>query len=182
MPKGVYTRPQGYKGKYKPGTLHETPYGQIKVLSVDETTTGRGQATRLVVQFTATGAVRNVQANNLSQGKVKDYFAPTVYGIGYIGSELRIPARGRGTVRRAYDLWANMLKRVTSDPAYADVTVDPRWLSFTRFLNTLHLIPGYEDWEAGADVHLDKDQRVPGSRTYGLDTCWFIPATQNLSK
>lgn len=180
MAKGVYKRTHEYKGKYKVGTVHETPYGEVVVLEVLQGTRGRGQNTRLVIRFTATGAVRNVQANNLSQGKVKDYMAPTVYGIGYIGSELRIPTRGCGEVRRAYDLWANMLKRTVYDPAYADVVVDPRWLSFTRFLNTLPHVPGYDLWVAGEDVHLDKDKRVPGSRTYGLDTCWFIPAEQNL--
>ena len=62
------------------------------------------------------------------------------------------------------------------------VTIDPRWLNFTQFLNSMDKLPGIEEWRAGMDVHLDKDLRVPGSRTYGLDTCWFIPATANLSK
>jgi len=181
MPKGVYER-GAYKGKYKPGTQHDTPAGPITVLSVDAATCGRGQATRLVIRFNRTGAVREVQANNLSQGKVKDYMLPTVYGVGYIGSSLTIPQRGCSEVRRAYDLWCNMLRRVQRDTAYTDVTIDPRWLNFTQFLNSMDKLPGIEEWRAGADVHLDKDLRIPGSRTYGLDTCWFIPAAANLSK
>lgn len=173
-----------YKGKYKVGSTHSTHYGEIAVLEVLDGSRGRGSQTRVVIRFTATGSVRNVQANNISQGKVKDPAAPTVYGVGYIGSDLRIPQRGTSEVRRVYDLWANMLKRAYGgfDPAYTDVTVDTRWHSFTRFLNTLELIPGYDAWLSGEDVHLDKDLRVKGSRAYGLDTCWFIPATQNLSK
>lgn len=182
MPKGVYDRPLVYKGKYKVGSIHDTPQGPIKVLEVDLTTLGRGGQTRGVIRFLNTGTVRNVQFNNIRSGKVKDYNLPSVCGVGYIGSELRIPQRGNSEIRRAYDLWANMLKRVTSEPGYEDVKVHPNWLNFTRFLNTLPLVPGYDDWVAGEDVHLDKDLRVPGSRVYGLDTCWFIPATQNLSK
>lgn len=173
-----------YKGKYKVGSTHSTPYGDVVVLEVIQGTRGRGSAQRVVIRFLATGTVRNVQTNNISQGKVKDWNAPTVYGVGYIGSELRIPQRGVSTVRRAYDLWANMLKRAYGgfDPSYEDVTVDPRWHSFTRFLNSMPGLPGYDEWEAGADLHLDKDKRIPGNRTYGLDTCWLIPAEVNLSK
>lgn len=181
MPKGVYKRNQAYRGKFTLGSVHSTPSGDIAVVEEPRRV---GQNYRLVIRFLATGTVLDCQQNNLSQGKVKDFNVPTVYGVGYIGSSLKIPQRGRGTIRRAYDLWANMLKRAYGgfDPSYVDVTVHARWHSFTNFLNTLPLVPGYASWEDGAELHFDKDKRVPGSRVYSLDTCWFIPPEQNLSK
>lgn len=181
MPKGVYKRNSGYKGKYTLGSIHDTPAGVVEVVEEPRRV---GQNYRLVVRFQRTGTVVDCQQNNLSQGKVKDFNTRTVYSVGYIGSSLKIPQRGVGTIRRAYDLWANMLKRTYGeyDPSYADVEVDPRWHSFTNFLNTLPLVPGYDDWERGVELHFDKDKRVPGSRLYSLDTCWFITPEQNLSR
>lgn len=178
MPSGVYSRPSIYKGKYKLGTIHDTPCGRVEVIQEPRRV---GANYRLVIRFVLSGAVQDVQTNNLSQGKVKDFMWPSVYGLGYIGSAIRIPQRGTSEIRRVYDLWANMLRRVTSDPAYSDVQVDSRWLNFTTFLNTIDRLPGYAEWLVDSTYCLDKDLRVIGSRTYGLDTCWFIPAKENIS-
>ena len=102
MPKGVYER-GAYKGKYKPGTQHDTPAGPITVLSVDAATCGRGQATRLVIRFNRTGAVREVQANNLSQGKVyPDRIQPrALVGCLLAVGEGRRPVAWAGEILRA---------------------------------------------------------------------------------
>ena len=90
--------------------------------------------------------------------------------------------RGSSTIRRAYDLWANMLKRCYQkySGCYKNCRVDKRWHSFKNFLNSLPELPGYDAWERGENVHLDKDTRVKNNHLYSKDTCQFIPAHENV--
>lgn len=173
--------------KYDVGFVMETQYGPFKILEIIKGYTrvnGSKVRTRCVGRFLDTGYVTNCQISNLTTGKVKDMRKPTVYGIGYIGSEILIPASGT-LVRRIYDLWANMLKRcyfqsgTYNDKLYEDVTVDVRWHSFTNFLNTVQVVVGYDLFERGCDVALDKDIKVSGNRVYSLDTCMFVSTREN---
>lgn len=172
MPTGVYER----KSKFSVGSVHETPNGPVVVLEYIPKKDGKHA--RAVVRFLNTGYVSNCQAANILQGKVQDKRAPTVHGVGYLGSDIRIPERGGGDIRRAYDMWTNMLRRSYYEGLS---TVDPRWHNFTAFLNSLQDIPGYEAWERRENVHLDKDIRVPGNREYSLNTCAFVPASENIA-
>lgn len=176
MPTGVYARPAS---KYSPGTEHDTPYGRIRVLELLPRIQGKQQ--RCVIRFLSTGTVLNVQTCNLAQGKVCDRRVPTVYGVGYLGMETKLPARGH-PLRKLYDLWANMLKRCYGPykGRYPNASVDPRWHSFAVFVETVAGVPGFEDWESDTSWCLDKDTRVPGNRVYSLDTCVFLPAGQNV--
>ena len=173
------------KQKYFVGNTYDVNGKQFKLLEIIKADRALGISnTRGVIRFTDTGYTCNVQLSNIPAGKVKDRLEPTVYGVGCIGSDLKIPSRGNGIIRRVYDLWANMLKRcynssaLESNSTYTGVVVEKRWLNFTNFLNTIHLVDGYELWESGADVHLDKD--LSGERLYSLNTCKFIQATDNV--
>lgn len=178
MPKGIYKRKE-VGSKYDAGTVHDCPTGQLVV--VEKLPRVEGKQPRAIIRFINTGSVVNCQLCNISTGKVKDPRTPTVYGVGYIGSTLVVPQRGH-PLRNMYDLWANMLKRCYGnvEASYKDCTVDSRWHSFTNFVNTLPNIPGFQDWAAGANLHLDKDMRVPGNRVYSMDTCAFITESANL--
>lgn len=181
MPKGVYIR-KPKTSKYAVGTVHDTPSGKIKIVEYLKAKIGKRH--RAVIMFLETGYVANVQCSNIAAGKIKDYRKRTVYGVGYLGAQLHIPPRDSKTVlRRLYDLWANMLKRVYGgyDTGYSDVTVDPRWHSFESFMSTIIEVPGYMRWERNGDVVLDKDIRISGSRTYSRDTCLFVTPFENSS-
>lgn len=160
--------------KYSQGVLVDTKYGTVEVLKNLGT-----RPVKLIVRFVATGYITECRATNLVSGKVKDHRLPSVYGVGYLDG-VRIQPRGTEQ-RRIYDLWANMLKRAYGgyDASYHDVTVDKAWHSFKTFLNTFSDIPNYQDFLDGKDVHLDKDLRVLGNRTYSLSTCQFVPALEN---
>jgi len=170
---------------YKVNSQHETSQGVLQILEVLPTLKGvAGRSNRrAVVRFIDTGFVTNVQLSNIPANKVKDQRLPSVYGVGFLDG-IKLPPRGRTTTRRLYDLWANMLKRcycvaaLKIDPSYVDVNVDKRWHSFRQFINTITLVEGYQEWEDGVDVHLDKD--VAGTRTYGTH-CIFLPANENLT-
>ena len=170
--------------KYHVGKTYETSKGKMRVLERIpgyRDKDGLHHHPRVVVRMLDTGTVLNVQTTNIASGKFTDYRQPTVYGVGYIGSELKIPPRGT-IIRRAYDLWANMLKRAYCDykGSYKNCTVDKRWHSFTNFLNSLPQLENYKHWENGEDYVLDKDTKIPGSKVYSLDTCRFITAHDNV--
>ena len=173
--------------KYIPGSIVNTPKGKIRILSYrpgKRLNDGKKQHPRIVIEFLKTGTVISVQATNIAAGKFHDYREPTVYGVGYIGSSIIIPARDKHSViRRVYDLWSNMLRRAYGgyDTSYSGVKVDPRWHNFTHFLNTIQNIQGYSEWEKCEDNYvIDKDLKKYGNKVYSLDTCMFIKSSDNV--
>lgn len=173
--------------KFIEGSIIETPKGKIRILSRrpgKRLPNGKKVHPRAIIEFLKTGTVIDVQTTNLTSGKFHDHREPTVYGVGYIGSPITIPERGSGSiVRRVYDLWANMLKRVYGDykGKYEGCSVDVRWHNFTTFLNTIHEVPCYTLWEENKiPYHLDKDIRIEGNKVYSRDTCTFVPAKVNI--
>lgn len=173
------------KAKYFAGEEYETPCGKVKILEILprlKGVSGRSNK-RAVVRFVESGYTCNIQLSNLPTGKVKDRRQPTVYGVGYLDTDITIPQRGESIVRRIYDLWANMLKRCYGDrdsrnwSYYKDVTVDKRWHSFKQFMSTIHMVEGYELWEKDSSMHLDKD--LSGSQVYSLTTTKFMTNSEN---
>lgn len=187
MPKGIPNAgARKCTSKYVVGGTYVTPAGSVRLLEIWNQREARLRGfsnARAIVEFTETGYVVNCQLSNLAAGKVKDMRKPSVYGVGYLDADIRIPSRESGSeVRRLYDLWANMLRRCyhAHAPSYADCSVDPRWHSFRNFMNTVQDVPGYAEWCSGAALHLDKDTKVSGNRVYSRDTCAFISPSANL--
>nr|DAU69864.1 MAG TPA: hypothetical protein [Bacteriophage sp.] len=175
---------------YEINKTYETPKGLIKILSrtkKQKLPNGKFKHPRAVIQFVKTGTVIDVQTCNIKAGKFEDFMEPTVYGVGFLGSPIRIPARGSNSIiRKIYDLWANMLKRAYgnygSHSSYIDCVVDPRWHNFTTFLNTIHEVEGYEEWEKDSSMHLDKDIKKGYCKIYSRDHCKFVSAAENVAE
>ncbi len=127
------------------------------------------------------GYTTTAKDSNIPYGKVKDYYSPTVYGIGYLGSACRIPQRGDSIMRKKYDLWANMLKRVCGRykeaETYKDVQVTPEWLNFSVFQIEIESVEGYEAWLQDTTLCLDKD--LSKQKLYSRATCKFISLEEN---
>lgn len=165
---------------YEIGKTYNTPKG--KILIIDRTKkqylpNGKVKHPRAVIKILKTGTILDVQTCNIGAGKFNDYREPTVYGVGYIGSGIKIPAReSHSIIRRIYDLWANMLKRCYGGyrTCYKECTVDPRWHSFTNFLNSVTELEGYELWEKDSSYCLDKDTKLGYCKIYSKDHCRFI--------
>lgn len=174
---------------YETNKTYETPKGLIKILSrtkKQKLPNGKVKHPRAVIQFVKTGTVIDVQTCNIKAGKFEDFMEPTVYGVGFLGSPIRIPARGSNSIiRKIYDLWANMLKRAYgnygSHSSYIDCVVDPRWHNFTTFLNTIHEVEGYEEWEKDSSMHLDKDIKKGNCKIYSRDHCKFVSVAENVA-
>lgn len=124
----------------------------------------------------------NVRPGN--QGRTKRYDEDGNY-IKYTGRLLKgigicdIPAvDGRGKHTKSYSVWASFIGRctgshnnkqvLTRSPTYDGVLLDPRWVKYSGYkkFHDAKYVEGYA---------LDKDLRVFGNKTYGPDTCAFVP-------
>lgn len=170
---------------YEIGKTYNTPKGDILILArtkKQKLPNGKTKHPRAVIQFVKTGTIIDVQTCNIKAGKFSDFMEPTVYGVGFLGSNIHIPARGC-IIRRIYDLWTNMLKRAYGGykTSYTGCTVDPRWHNFTTFLSTITEVEGYDEWEANPDkMCLDKDIKLGYHKIYSKDHCKFVTRTVNV--
>lgn len=139
---------------------------------------------KAIIQFLASGSIREVNIDNAKAGKVKDLYYPSCYGVGYIGDVVITPY-----YQQAKQLWQNILKRCYSekDPKgyKGEVIVEARWLCFANFLADLPNIPNFEKWIRGGfggeKYQLDKDVLSGESKIYSRLTCQFITEKENKS-
>ena len=131
------------------------------------------------IQFLKTGFETVTQLGHIRNGKVKDPYSPSVYGIGVAGT--RYQSRVNGVLIKEYALWCDMLRRCYSEtfqkkrPTYKDCEVSENFKSYEYFYEWCHEQVGFgnQDW------HLDKDLLVKGNKVYSESTCVFIPAEVN---
>lgn len=142
----------------------------------------RGRNRVYHVRFDQTGYETEYLSHVIRNGRVKDYYAPTLCGgFGYAGE----PDAGHPLLRKARKLWHAMLSRcyVAGSVGYdcygaKGVRVCDRWHCFATYLNDLSKLPGYEEWlRRPRDYHLDKDYY--GASVYGPETCAFLPVSWN---
>lgn len=132
-----------------------------------------------IIRFTQTGSVKKIATSNIPRGKIKDFYEPTRYGVGYLGDYPQ-PYYWK----QALQLWGNVLKRCYSDndpKGYKKfgTTVDARWLCFERFLVDLPELENFDKWVTNQNYQLDKDFRCPGANIYSFETCKFMPEFDN---
>ena len=117
--------------------------------------------------------------NHIRNGKVKDPYAPSVCGVGVLGT--RYPSSEYGVHTKEYKLWCNMLKRCYSDifkkqrPTYEGCEVSENFKSYEYFYDWCQNQIGFsnQSWQ------MDKDLLVKGNKVYSENTCVFIPSEIN---
>ena len=177
--------------KYKVGDVLNTPKGKVKLLyktpGYRDKVTKSWRQPRWIIRVLKTNTVLDVQQGNIIKGKFSYFMERTFHGVGFIGSNIHIETSKQNTVLcRILKLWCNMLSRCYGNypkySAWRGCTVDPRWHNFTCFFNTIQKLDGYELWERNDKENryaLDKDSKIPGNTVYSMDTCVFIPVSQN---
>ena len=131
------------------------------------------------IQFLNTGFVTVATLGNIRNGKVKDLYSPSVFGIGILGTKYPPSEGGRNT--KGYALWRRMLERCYSDyskkqrPTYEGCKVSDNFKSYEYFYEWCHKQIGFgnQGW------HLDKDLLTKGNKVYSESTCVFIPQEIN---
>ncbi len=131
-----------------------------------------------IVKFKASGSVRAASYNNIINGKVKDLYHPSRYGVGYDGEIIKT-----SYWKPAKQLWSNMLKRCYCESdkrgyKAKGTTVDARWHCFANFLDDLPSLEGFSEWLKGG-MDLDKDSICPEANVYSRHTCKFIERSEN---
>lgn len=138
---------------------------------------------RWLIRFLDTDYETVVEKVQMKRGKIKDRYAPDIFGVGFVG-DIDVVNN-----KQAYNVWHKMLGRCYSESnkSYKDygakgVYVSKRWHSFENFVNDIPSIDGYDEllWEAGL-LNLDKDAKQVGVqfKRYSLETCTFMSKAQN---
>lgn len=119
-----------------------------------------------------------VEAGQLRNGKVKNPYHQSVYGVGFIGvGDYRAKVDGKPT--KEYATWNSMFNRCycpksqKNRPTYIGCSVDERWHNFQVFAKWMNEQHREDDW------HLDKDLISNGNKIYSPETCRFIPSQLN---
>ena len=147
--------------------------GDFKILKYND-------AKNVEIQFTNTGFETVATLDNIRNGKVKDRYLPSVYGVGVLGT--KYPSKVNGVQTKQYDLWNGMLERCCSDvykkknPTYEVCKVSDNFLRYEYFYEWCYKQVGFgnDGW------HLDKDLLIKGNKVYSESTCVFIPQEINL--
>lgn len=118
-------------------------------------------------------------AYEIKNGQVKNPYAPSVCGVGYIGvGRFKVTENKRMSVE--YGMWKSMIRRCYDDafkkrtPSYLDCFVHSDWHNFQVFAEWLNS----KDY-SHKNYHLDKDLLVAKNKVYSSDTCVLIPARLN---
>ena len=132
------------------------------------------------IQFLKTGYETTVQLGNIKNGKVKDPYVPSVFGVGITGT--KYPVSNGGVLTKEYMLWCNMLQRCyyntskKKNPTYKGCEVSDKFKSYEYFYEWCN-----KQISFGVDgFELDKDLLVKGNKVYSEDSCVFIPKDINL--
>ena len=131
------------------------------------------------IQFLNTGYEALVQLGNIRKGEVKDPYAPSVFGVGIVGTKYLIKVNG--VITKEYVLWKGMLQRCYSDTykkkytTYEGCEASENFKSFEYFYEWCHRQVGFnnKDWQ------LDKDLLIKGNKVYSEDSCVFLPREIN---
>ena len=152
--------------------LKSKSFGEFKILKYNDNK-------NVEIKFLKTGYETSAQLGHIRNGKVKDHYSPSVFGVGILGAKYPSKVNGRNT--KEYDLWYSMLRRCCSNdfkkkrPTYEGCEVSDNFKSYEYFYEWCQNQIGFNN----KDWHLDKDLLVKGNKVYSENTCVFIPQEIN---
>lgn len=124
--------------------------------------------------------IKNVYYYNFKKGRVKNPWAKTIVGVGYIGYDYR---KQPISSLKSYSSWTHMLSRCYDEKdkhfeiyGGSDVTVSDEWLSFFNYKKWYD--ENYYEIENDKMV-VDKDILVKNNKIYSKDTCMIVPSRIN---
>lgn len=116
-------------------------------------------------------------------GKVKNPYYPSIFGVGMIGEKYPVKNGKKNT--KEYYTWYHMLKRCYDEdckkkyPTYENVTCCDEWLLYENFYEWLHSQENFDKWIQTDRSAIDKDILVKGNKIYSSETCCLVPQNVN---
>ena len=122
---------------------------RIKQKSGWATVTEYYNATNIIVTFDD-GTKVNTEAGQFRKGSVRNYNAPSIFGIGVIGCG----TYGRSTHLSLYNYWHHILRCCYG--ATARDTMDPRLHNLQHFCNELTKVLNYDKLDTWVFTNIDR--------------------------
>lgn len=148
---------------YKGLVLEHEKFGIYEVLSVIGASS--------VILFRNTNSTAAYENSKVLNGSVRDRYARTVGGVGYLGNKVDNSHKFYHEIRKC---WTNMIRRCYRNPttAYENATVSEDWQDFSKFFEWAkdRYVEGY---------HIDKDILSKGAKHYSASTCIFVKPEVN---
>lgn len=133
---------------------------------------------KIRIKFLKTSYENWYSKESVHRGEVNDPMLPVVYDRGYYGDSSVTGCMPTKLRKKAVETWHSMFKRCYSErvhegyPTYQKCEVSPLWYNLQNFAK--FFLENYRPkWE------LDKDLLVKGNRTYGPETCVYLPRSIN---
>lgn len=129
------------------------------------------------VKFEDGYVIKNVSYSNFKKGNLKSLYSPSVFNIGYLGSDINIKDE-RNELLKSYTKWYSMMRRCYSDvalkrnPTYTKSYVCKEWHNYTNFKKWFDT--NYYEIENDM-IELDKDILNKNNKIYSPDNCIFVP-------
>ena len=157
------------------GTRFETKFnGMVEVIQYKN-------HKHVKVRFVNTGFETITQSLHLRDGTIKDYYAPRVWGVGFIGVGNFAATKNRMKTDM-YSSWNHMLERCYCDKwqsrnkSYIGCYVVDEWHNFQNFAE--FYVDNYPN--DGNIYQLDKDILGGDNKCYSPDTCKFVTQQDNI--
>lgn len=135
------------------------------------------------VQFEDGTIIEHKQYNDFKNGKVKNPYFPSVYGVGFIGVGDYKTSDGNGKSTKCHRTWRNMHRRCydpklhEKQPTYENCTVCKEWNNYQEFAKWDN--ENYYEIE-NEKMDLDKDILCKGNKIYSPETCVYVPHSINV--
>lgn len=159
------------------GEIYQTNNGKCKVVEYRDNLT-------VQVEFLDTGTLVWCSFGNLIQGRVKDAFFSSVFGIGYLGTS---NTQESGAIKKSYLVWQSMLRRCydpitqNNQPTYMGVKVKEVWWNYSIFEKWYE--KNLAKYQNESSLELDSDLLPLAKgliKEYGPETCLLIPTSLNM--
>jgi hypothetical protein len=160
-----------FRSKYL-GTKWKTKnFGELEIIGYDGTAS-------VTVRFLSTGCVRTTSISQIKEGRVRDYLARTILGVGFVGGDKYTSKSDKC----AYSKWVHMMNRCYCEsyqiarPTYKGIVVCDEWHNFQNFAQWY-----YENIDNSIiSPELDKDILSEGMKIYSPLNCKIIDRNENI--
>lgn len=125
----------------------------------------------------------HAQFTQFNDGRIKNPYFPTVFGVGIIG-ELNTMIDNK-TQTKEFRTWYEMMRRCYSkdfkeiSPTYKNATCCNEWKYYPNFYKWLHSQDNFDIWKEQKLSCLDKDILLKNNKTYSPNTCLLVPHCVN---